>query len=104
MNPKKVGLVTPWFGRELKGGAESVAWELAVRLTQRGHSVTVITTCSRTFLQEWSLNDLEEGSFKNPKGSMFVDSLLINDPYLTSHRQMSAYLIPMFRHLDEASD
>ena len=49
-NSMRLALVIPWFGRELKGGAEQQAWQIATRLAAKGADVTVLTTCSQQFL------------------------------------------------------
>ncbi|HAS52506.1 MAG TPA: group 1 glycosyl transferase [Gammaproteobacteria bacterium] len=51
-----MGLVIPWFGRDLKGGAEQLAWQIATRLIARGHPVEVFTTCCRSFFDDWAKN------------------------------------------------
>ncbi len=33
---KSIAIITPWFGKELKGGAEQQAWQVATRLVKRG--------------------------------------------------------------------
>ena len=58
---KPVAIVISWFGRELKGGAEQLAWQVATRLAERGHRVEVLTTCCRSFLEDWSQNHLSPG-------------------------------------------
>lgn len=60
---KPVAIVTPWFGRELKGGAEQHAWQVANRLTERGYLVDVLTTCSRSFLDDWAIDHHEPGDY-----------------------------------------
>ena len=60
-SPKRVAVVTPWFGKDLLGGAEQQAYQIALRLTQRGHAVTVLTTCCRSFHDDWSINHLPQG-------------------------------------------
>jgi glycosyltransferase involved in cell wall biosynthesis len=64
----KLGIVVPWFGRDLKGGAEQHAWQIASRLAARRHSVEVLTTCCRAHQDDWSTNHLPEGSSKEPEG------------------------------------
>jgi glycosyltransferase involved in cell wall biosynthesis len=64
----KLAIVIPWFGRELKGGAEQNAWQIAVRLAQRGHDVDVVTTCCRSHQDDWSTNHLPSGVTKEPEG------------------------------------
>lgn len=59
---KPLAIVIPWFGRDLKGGAEQHAWQVATRLAQRGHAVEVLTTCCRSFQDDWSLNHLKAGT------------------------------------------
>ncbi len=58
---KPVAVVIPWFGRELKGGAEQLAWQVSNRLAGRGHAVEVLTTCCASFLEDWSTNHLPAG-------------------------------------------
>ncbi len=52
----KIAIVTPWFGRELIGGAERHAWELAHALVAVGTEVDVLSTCARSFNDDWSTN------------------------------------------------
>ncbi|MDT7602612.1 MAG: hypothetical protein QOF61_609 [Acidobacteriota bacterium] len=51
---RRVAVVTPWFGARLHGGAERQAFEIAARLSSRSHAVEVLTTCCRSFSDEWS--------------------------------------------------
>jgi glycosyltransferase involved in cell wall biosynthesis len=64
----KLGIVIPWFGRDLKGGAEQHAWQIASRLAARRHVVEVLTTCCRAHQDDWSTNHLPEGPTKEPEG------------------------------------
>lgn len=52
----RVGLVTPWYGAELTGGAERTAWQVATGLAERGHLVDVFTTCAQAFGEDWGAN------------------------------------------------
>lgn len=58
---KPLALVIPWFGRNLKGGAEQQAWQIATRISQRGHQVEVLTTCCRSFFDDWAIDHYEPG-------------------------------------------
>ncbi len=58
---KPIAIVIPWFGEHLKGGAEQLAWQVSNRLAGRGHSVEVLTTCCKAFLDDWSVNHLRAG-------------------------------------------
>lgn len=58
---KPLAIVTPWFGKNLKGGAEQQAWQLASRLAARGHTVEVLTTCCRSFQDDWAVNHFKAG-------------------------------------------
>ena len=58
---KPIALVIPWFGESLKGGAEQQAWQIATRLAARGHRVQVLTTCCRSFPDDWAENHLPAG-------------------------------------------
>mgnify|MGYP003674848316 CR=1 FL=1 len=63
VNPtsKRIGIVTPWYGPDLKGGAEQQARELAVRLSLGGVQVDVLTTCSQSFLESWQAGHFQPG-------------------------------------------
>ncbi|HEY1404783.1 MAG TPA: glycosyltransferase family 4 protein, partial [Pyrinomonadaceae bacterium] len=58
---KPLAIVIPWFGAELKGGAEQQAFQIATRLAARGVDVEVITTCCRSFQDDWATNHLPPG-------------------------------------------
>ena len=64
----RIAIVIPWFGRELKGGAEQHAWQIASRLAGRGHSVEVLTTCCRSHQDDWATNHLTPGRFSEAEG------------------------------------
>jgi glycosyltransferase involved in cell wall biosynthesis len=64
----RLGIVTPWFGRDLKGGAEQHAWQIAARLAARGHAVEVLTTCCKSHQDDWQTNHLPEGLTSEPEG------------------------------------
>lgn len=61
---KPLAIVTPWFGKDLKGGAEQQAWQLATRLAARGHIIEVLTTCCRSFQDDWAINYFQAGVSK----------------------------------------
>jgi glycosyltransferase involved in cell wall biosynthesis len=73
----KIAVVIPWFGRELKGGAEQHAWQVASRLAGRGHAVEVLTTCCRSHQDDWAANHFPEDRSTEPEGfkvrRFFVD-------------------------------
>ena len=64
---KPIATVTPWFGKELTGGAEQTAWQLANRLSNKGHQVEVLTTACKSFFQNWAKNHCRSGA-KNENG------------------------------------
>jgi glycosyltransferase involved in cell wall biosynthesis len=64
----KLGIVIPWFGRDLNGGAEQHAWQIAVRLAARGHAVEVLSTCCKSHQADWETNHLPEGLIWEPEG------------------------------------
>ncbi|MDQ1560031.1 MAG: hypothetical protein QOD32_3091, partial [Pyrinomonadaceae bacterium] len=58
---KPFAIVIPWFGAELKGGAEQQAFQIATRLAARGTDVEVLTTCCRSFQDDWATNQHPPG-------------------------------------------
>jgi glycosyltransferase involved in cell wall biosynthesis len=59
---KSVAIVTPWYGPDSTGGAESLARELSRRLAGAGLRVSVLTTCARSFLDPWDVDAFAPGS------------------------------------------
>jgi glycosyltransferase involved in cell wall biosynthesis len=64
----KLGIVIPWFGRDLTGGAEQQAWQIAARLAARGHDIDVLTTCCHSHQEDWATNHLAAGLSTEPEG------------------------------------
>jgi glycosyltransferase involved in cell wall biosynthesis len=58
-----LAIVIPWFGEDIVGGAEKHAYELAYQLAQKGFKIDVLTTCSKSFRDEWSENFHEPGTY-----------------------------------------
>ena len=65
---KNIAIVIPWFGRELKGGAEQQAWQMATRLAGRGHGIEVLTTCCRSHQDDWATNHITPGVTNETEG------------------------------------
>ncbi len=63
----RIAIVTPWFGRDLHGGAEQQAWQLANQLADDGHAVDVLTTCSQSFNHDWGRNYFSPGLERHGK-------------------------------------
>lgn len=58
----KLGFVVPWYGPQATGGAETAVRRTAEALYHRaGLDVEVLTTCSREFGADWSVNELPPG-------------------------------------------
>lgn len=53
---KPIAIVTPWYGADLHGGAEQQARQVALRLAARNHEIVILTTCNRSFHEDWSAN------------------------------------------------
>ena len=64
----RLAIVTPWYGRELLGGAERLAWELAHALARAGADVDVLATCCRSFLDDWAANYHKSGTSRDAAG------------------------------------
>lgn len=61
MDNKKIGIVTPWFGMDIPGGAEAEIRGLALHLLWAGVELEVLTTCVKEFLSDWSVDYHKEG-------------------------------------------
>jgi glycosyltransferase involved in cell wall biosynthesis len=53
---KKVGFVTPWYGDNIPGGAETELRGLVKHLHQGGMKLEVLSTCVKQFASNWSIN------------------------------------------------
>jgi len=69
MRPLRLLFVVQRYGREVRGGAEQAAREVAQRLVARGHHVEVVTTTARSYM-DWS-GDL-------PVGTEEVDGVVVH--------------------------
>ena len=92
---KPIAIVIPWFGSDLKGGAEQLSWQVATRLAARGHAIEVLTTCCRAFHEDWATNHLSPGlsydqgvairrfrvDSRNRKAFDQVNALMLNLPH-----------------------
>lgn len=61
----KLAVVATWYGADLIGGAERLAWDLSHALARAGNDVDVLTTCCRSFHDDWSANYYAAGAEKN---------------------------------------
>ncbi len=59
---KRIALVTPWFGESGTGGSQILATQLARELFAPAGGVDVLTTCCRSFEDDWSKNYYPEGT------------------------------------------
>ena len=66
-----LAFVIPWFGEELKGGAEQLTWQVTRRLASRGHRVDVLTTCCKAFLEDWGTNHYRPGCYQEEGVSVY---------------------------------
>ncbi|MDA8233797.1 MAG: glycosyltransferase family 4 protein [Clostridia bacterium] len=57
----KIGIVTPWFGEKVAGGAERYAGGLARAFSNLNLQVEVITTCGEDSFSGWDHNYYKEG-------------------------------------------
>lgn len=64
---KKIGFVTPWYGENIKGGAEADLRNLVAQMRRRNIDVEVLTTCVAGPNSDWSKNVLPSG-FKLEQG------------------------------------
>lgn len=58
---KPIAFVIPWYGDNIKGGAESECNQLAHCIQEAGYPVEVLTTCVREASDDRGINTLPEG-------------------------------------------
>ena len=57
----KIAFVTPWYGRDIPGGAEEAARSTAEHMQRAGMDVEVLTTCIKDFYADWGRNYHQPG-------------------------------------------
>jgi len=58
---KKIGFVTPWYGANIPGGAETELRGLASHLFAAGTELEILTTCVQQFASDWNVNYYKPG-------------------------------------------
>lgn len=58
----KIAFVIPWYGEDMKGGAEMELREVSVHLAKAGIDVEILTTCAKSFDSDWNVNYYSEGT------------------------------------------
>lgn len=46
----KIAFVIPWYGEDMKGGAEMELREVSVHLAKAGIDVEILTTCAKALI------------------------------------------------------
>lgn len=59
---QSIALVTPWFGDDQTNGSALLSSQLVRELFASHHRVDVLTTCARSFGDDWSANYYSEGA------------------------------------------
>lgn len=60
-NFKNITFVIPWYGADIGGGAETLCMEFAERLSKLKYPLRVLTTCCKSFQENWNNNSLQPG-------------------------------------------
>jgi len=58
----RIAIVTPWYAENEIGGSQQLAWQLVHELFKPPTTIDVLTTCSRSFYSDWSVNYYPEGT------------------------------------------
>src|ERR1041384_6958203 len=90
---KPVAIVSPWFGVELTGGAEQQAWQIAMRLAARGHSIEVLTTCNRSFHSDSSTNHRPAGG--SHERGLLIRRFRVDELAAQAFEQVNAKLLAL---------
>ena len=61
MTEKKLGFVIPWYSEDITGGAETELKELAHHLHDEGVPLEILTTCVKSFRDDWGRNHYRPG-------------------------------------------
>ena len=58
---KKIGFVSPWYGADIPGGAETELRGIVKHLKKAGAELEVLTTCVQQFSSDWNQDYYREG-------------------------------------------
>lgn len=58
---KKIGFVTPWYGENIPGGAETELRGIVTHLHNAGVELEVLATCVKEFGSDWNVDYYKEG-------------------------------------------
>lgn len=58
----RLAFVIPWYGEDIRGGAEMELRELSTHLQKGGAEIEILTTCVRSFDSNWNENYYAEGT------------------------------------------
>lgn len=59
----RLAFVTPWYGENIPGGAETECRTIAENLQKSGNEVEILTTCAKEFASDWNTNFYKEGIY-----------------------------------------
>ncbi len=59
----KIAFVTSWYGENITGGAEAETRDLVKHLSAAGHNIEVLTTCVRSFSDDWNKDYYKPGEY-----------------------------------------
>ncbi|HEX8071995.1 MAG TPA: glycosyltransferase [Pyrinomonadaceae bacterium] len=93
---KPLAFVVPWFGARLTGGAEQQARQVALRLAARGHAVEVLTTCNRSFQDDWARNHHAPGA--STEDGLTVRRFPVDERAAQAFDQVNAKLLALDAH------
>ena len=57
----KIGFVTPWYGKNIPGGAEMELRGISQHIAESGVQVEILTTCVKDFNSDWNENYYPQG-------------------------------------------
>ncbi|MCR5215728.1 MAG: glycosyltransferase family 4 protein [Lachnospiraceae bacterium] len=60
--PLRIGIIAPWFGENIPGGAENELKTVGLNLKKAGMEVEFLTTTVKQFVSDWSVNYYPEGT------------------------------------------
>ena len=93
---KPVAFVIPWFGRDLKGGAVQQAWQVTTRLAARGYKIEVLTTCCRSFLDDWATNRYKAGLYNEEE--VIIRRFSVNKRNHIAFNNLNGRMLNIDRH------
>ncbi len=87
----RIAIVTPWFAENEIGGSQQLSWQLVHELFEPRSTIDVLTTCSRSFYSDWSVNHYPQGT--TLRGNLAIRRFRVRQRSIEEFNWANAFLL-----------